>query len=74
LILLIGLFVFVLLLILWDLRPARKPIPRHADWTQDGATTRLGPAFDPPPPMERDGGEAQRLPHPSSYPNRDRVD
>jgi hypothetical protein len=76
LMLLSGLCAFTVLLVLWALLPARaiRPLPRHADWTQNGATTRLGPAFDPPPPMERDGGVAQRLPHPSSYPNRDRVD
>lgn len=52
--------------------PAR--IPKHAEWTKEGGTTRLGPTFEHPAPMERDGGMAQRLRWPGSHSNRDTLD
>lgn len=37
------------------------PLPKHAKWTGEGATTRLTPPMPRPEPMERDGGQAQRI-------------
>jgi len=63
---LIGIFALSGALVAWavltgDVTDTPAEIPRHAHWTTEGATTRLGPKPAPLPPMERDGGEVQPL-------------
>jgi hypothetical protein len=64
---LIGVFLLSGALVTWAVLtgdPASlstDPVPKHAHWTTEGATTRLGPKPEPVAPMERDGGVAQPL-------------
>jgi hypothetical protein len=63
---LIGVFLLSGLLVVWavltgDVTDTPAELPRHAQWTTEGRTERLGPKPAPLPPMERDGGVAQPL-------------
>jgi len=63
---LVGVLLLSVALVVWayltgDLPDPGPELPRHAHWTTEGRTQRLGPKPEPVAPMERDGGEVQPL-------------